>query len=80
MFEWFQNNLFKSNADKCHLLVILNDNVSINVAGYKIDKSDTEKLFGVKFDKLFMITSLTFVKRQVEKYLLWSELNHTWKL
>ena len=28
-----------------------NDRVSMNVDGFKIDKSNTEKLFGVKFDK-----------------------------
>ena len=51
LFEWFKNNLLKSNADKCHLLVSTNDRVSVNVDGFKIDKSDTEKLLGVKFDK-----------------------------
>ena len=51
LFEWFKNNLLKSNADKCHLFVSTNDRVSMNVDGFKIDKSDTEKLLGVKFDK-----------------------------
>ena len=51
LFEWFKNNLLKSNANKCHLLVSINDRVSMNVDGFKIDKSDTEKLLGVKFDK-----------------------------
>ena len=41
----------KSNADKRHLLVSTNDRVSMNVDGFKIDKSNTEKLLGVKFDK-----------------------------
>ena len=41
----------KSNAEKCHLLVSANDRVSMYVDGFKIDKSDTEKLLGVKFDK-----------------------------
>ena len=41
----------KSNAGKCHLLVSTNDSVSMNVNGFKIDKTDTEKLLGVKFDK-----------------------------
>ena len=27
-----------------------------------------------------MIISLTFVKKQLEKYLLWPELHHTWEL
>ena len=45
LLEWFKNNLLKSNADKCHLLVIM------NVDGFKLDKSDTEKLLVAKFDK-----------------------------
>ena len=53
LFEWFKNNLLKSNAEKCHLLVSANDRVSMYVDGFKIDKSDTEKLLGVKFDKKF---------------------------
>ena len=51
LFEWFKNNLLKSNADKCHLLVSTNDRMSMNVDGFKINKSNTEKLLGVKFDK-----------------------------
>ena len=47
LFEWFKNNLLKSNADKCHLLVSTNDRVSMNVDGFKIDKSNAEKLFEV---------------------------------
>ena len=49
-FEWFRNNLLKSNADKCHLLVSGNHRVSMNVDWFKIDKNDTEKLLGVKFE------------------------------
>ena len=51
LIEWFKNNFLKSNADKCYLLVSTNDRVSMNVDGFKIDKSDTEKLLGVKFAK-----------------------------
>ena len=50
-FEWFQNNLLKINAEKCHLFVSKNDGVSINEDVYTIDKSDTEKLLGLKLDK-----------------------------
>ena len=49
--EWLKNNFLKSNADKCYLLVSTNDRMSMNVNGFKIDKSDTEKLLGVKFAK-----------------------------
>ena len=51
LFEWFKNNPLKSNADKFHLLVSTNDRVSMNVDGFKIDKSNTEKLLGVKLIK-----------------------------
>ena len=50
-FEWFKNNLLRSNAGKCHWLVSTNDRVNMNVDGFKLDKSDTEKLLGVKLDK-----------------------------
>ena len=54
----------------------------MDVHGFKIDKSDTEKLLGVKFDKkmTFDDISLTSVKNHVEKYLLWPEFYHTWEL
>ena len=51
LFKWFRNNLLKSNVCKCHLLVITNDRVSMNVDGFKIDKNDTEELLGVKLDR-----------------------------
>ena len=41
----------ESNAEERHLLVSTNDRVSMNVDGFKKDKSDTEKLLDVKFDK-----------------------------
>ena len=51
LFELFENNLLKSNADKCHLLVSTNDRISMNVDRFKMSKSDTEKLLSVKFDR-----------------------------
>ena len=51
LFKWCKNNLWKSNADKCHLLASTNDRVSMNVDGFKLDKSDTEKLLDEKFHK-----------------------------
>ena len=82
MFQWFKSNLLESNADKRHLLLSTNDRVSMNVDGFKIDKSNTEKVLGVKFDK-----KLTFddhvsdiSKKAVEIYLPWPELHHTWEL
>ena len=47
----------KDNADKCHLLVISSDVVSIRVKEWDIKISKFEKLLGVKFDN-----ELTFEK------------------
>ena len=51
LFEWFKNNLLKSNGEKCHLLISTNDRVSMNVNGFNIDKKETDKLLGVKLDR-----------------------------
>ena len=34
LFEWFENNLLKSNANKCNLLVSSNDTVNLRVSEY----------------------------------------------
>ena len=48
--RWFENNLLKGNADKCHFLVRTSQEVSLNVSNFKIKISNCEKLLGVKFD------------------------------
>ena len=50
LFRWFENNLLKGNADKCHFLVSTSQEISLNVNNFKIKNSDYEKLLGVKFD------------------------------
>ena len=50
LFEWFSDNVMKSNADKCHLFVSTNNTVSFRVENVDIKNSDCEKLSGVKFD------------------------------
>ena len=46
LFTWFDNNLMKSNADKCHLLVSSNEKVTIKIGSH----AKREKLLGVHFD------------------------------
>ena len=36
LFTWFDNNLMKSSADKCHLLVSLNEKVAIKTGSHEI--------------------------------------------
>ena len=57
LFQWFENNLLKSNAKKCHLLVSSSDAVNLRVSEYDVKNSECEKLLGVKFDN-----KLTFEK------------------
>ena len=57
MFEWFENNLLKGNAEKCHLIVSSSDAVNLRVSECDIKNSECVKLLGVKFDK-----NLTFEK------------------
>ena len=47
LFTWFDNNLMKSNADKCHLLVSFNEKVTIKISSYEIANTKCEKLLVV---------------------------------
>ena len=47
LFEWFENNLLKSNANKCHLLVSSSDAVNLRESEYDLKNSECEKLLGV---------------------------------
>ena len=50
LFKWFNDNLMRINADKCHLLVSTNNTVKIKIGNFYITNSKSEKLLGVKFD------------------------------
>ena len=50
LFKWFNDNLMRINADKCHLLVSTNNTVKIKIRNFDITNSKSEKLLGVKFD------------------------------
>ena len=55
LFQWFRNNHMKANADKCHLLVIGNYEVSANINEFEIESSIKELLLGISID-----TTLSF--------------------
>ena len=44
LFQWFRNNHMKANADKCHLLVTGNYEVSGNINEFKTESSKKEKV------------------------------------
>ena len=43
LFQWFTNNHMKANADKCHLLVTGNYEVSANINEFEIESSKKNK-------------------------------------
>ena len=68
MFEWFENNFLKSNANKCHLLVSSSDAVNLRGSEYDIKNSECEKLLGVKFDnKLTFEKDITDICRKASR-------------
>ena len=56
IFQWFNENAMKANADKCHLLITTNEERNISIEGEKIQNSKSEKLLGVIIDNKLSFT------------------------
>ena len=56
IFQWFNENAMKANADKCHLLITTNEERNISIGGEKIQNSKSEKLLGVTIDNKLSFT------------------------
>ena len=51
LINWFENNYFKMNADKCKLLISnADENVSLEIDGHIIKANKSVKLLGVKIN------------------------------
>ena len=59
-FEWFKNNHMKPNADKCHLLVTRDTDVTVKIGEFDVHNSREEKLLGVKTCQAFFRKSCFF--------------------
>lgn len=66
LFKWFEEKHLKANADKCHLLVITDKPISINIEDNIISNNEKENHL--------TITSQIFLKRQVKSYIHLLEL------
>ena len=44
LFQWFKNNHMKVNANKCHLLVTGNYEVSVNINEFENESSKKRKI------------------------------------
>ena len=50
LFQWFSDNQFKGNTDKCHLIVSSDDPTEIQVGESDIKNTTCEKFLGIKID------------------------------
>ena len=50
LIKWFDDNLIKSNPDKCNLLVISHEKIKMEIGDFEIENCSYEKPFGVHFD------------------------------
>ena len=50
LFKWFADNQMKANENKCHLIVSANELTEIQIGGFSIKNSVSEKLLGVNID------------------------------
>ena len=50
IFEWFGNNQFHGNANKCHVLLSTDKQVEVNIGTAQIENTQNEKLLGIIID------------------------------
>ena len=60
LFTWFDNNLTKSYADKCHLLVSSNEKVTIKTVSHEFANITREKLVSVHLFSVHLVCGLSF--------------------
>ena len=73
MFEWFQNNYFKSNPENCHLLTTSKSERVIEISGDLIKSENRTKLLGV-----YIEGRLNFAKKQVKSHMHYQGYLNTW--
>ena len=50
LFPWFDNDLFKSNTEKCHLLISSIENLIVHVSESEIENNKCQKLLDWKLN------------------------------
>ena len=70
LFEWFKNNHMKANADKCHLLVTRDTDVTAKIGKFDVKISREEKLLGIKINiKLSFENHVSFLCKKASQKL-----------
>ena len=47
IFQWFRDNQFQGNANKCHVLLNTDKQVQVNIGTAQIENTQNEKLLGI---------------------------------
>ena len=50
IFQWFRDNQFQGNANKCHVLLSTDKQVQVNIGTAQIEKTQNEKMLGIIID------------------------------
>ena len=50
IFQWFEDNEMKANADKCHVLLNTSNELTVKINEVQIKNSQSEKLLGITID------------------------------
>ena len=50
LFQWLSDKQIKGNTEKCHLIISTDRSVNFQLGGSHIERSDCEKMLGVKTD------------------------------
>ena len=50
LFEWFSNNFLKANADKCYLILTMDEPFLINIDNEVIKNSNNKKVLGINLN------------------------------
>ena len=76
LLKWFDDNYFKVNDDKCHLLVTNHDeDISLMIGKEPIKISKSVKLLGITIDNKLNFNEqyLRCMKRSVKNFISWQE-------
>ena len=70
LFDWFSDNSFKANPDKCHLLINTDENVTLKIKNETITNSSNQKLLGMLFNnRLDFDEHVTSLRRKASQKL-----------
>ena len=47
MFQWFGDNQFQGNANRCHVLLSADKQVQVNIGTAQIENTQNERLLGI---------------------------------